>query len=171
MKNKLVNEFLEQAVFRMDENTPRIQKCLDILSEEQIWYQPNDSSNSIGNLILHLCGNINQYAVSSLSYINDTRDRDLEFSIKEGFNKAKLMQKLILIIENAKTIIKSLDEKELLKMRSVQGFNFTGMGIIIHVAEHYSYHTGQIAYITKLLKNKDLGFYNGVNLNIKNKTT
>ena len=171
MNNKLVNEFIEQSVFRIDENTPKVQKCLDILSEEQIWHQPNNFSNSIGNLILHLCGNINQYAVSSLGYTEDKRERDLEFSTKEGFNKAELMERLKSTIENAKAVIKKLDEKELLKMRSVQGFNFTGMGIIIHVAEHYSYHTGQIAFITKLLKNKDLGFYAEINLNIKNKTT
>lgn len=171
MSNKLVNEFIEQSIFRIDENTPRIQKCLDRLSEDEVWFQPNTSSNSIGNLILHLCGNINQYAVSSLSNSADTRERDLEFSTKSGFNKVELMQRLESTIENAKTVIKSLNEENLLKKRSVQGYNFTGMGIIIHVTEHYSYHTGQIAFITKLLKNKDLGFYAGINLNTKNKTT
>ena len=169
MNNKLIKEFVNQSVYRIDENTPRIQKCLDILSEDEVWHQPNASSNSIGNLILHLCGNIQQYAVSSLSYNEDTRLRDLEFSTKGGFSKSQLMQKLITIIENSKAVIKNLNEEEFLKYRSVQGFNFSGIGIIIHITEHYSYHTGQIALITKIIKNKDLGFYAGINLNIKNK--
>ena len=66
-------------------------------------------------------------------------------------------------------VMESLDESALVKQYHVQGFQLSGIGIIIHVTEHYSYHTGQIAFWVKLLKNNDLGFYQNINLNVKNK--
>lgn len=165
----LTNEFIDQAVFRLEENTPRIKKCLEELTEEEVWKRPNDSSNSVGNLILHLCGNITQYIISSLGEKEDERERDKEFETRGGFTKDELFEKLSSTVDEAVEVIKEMDEKKLLKVRSVQGFEYSGVGNIIHVVEHYSYHTGQIAFWTKLLKDRDLGFYAGVDLNVKNK--
>jgi len=162
------NELIEQAIFRMDENTPRIQKCLDQLSEAEVWQRPNGSSNSVGNLILHLCGNIRQYIVSSLGEVPDSRDRDAEFNGEGSMNKAALYDKINGTVEEAKTVIRQLQEEDMLRQRSVQGFSFSAVGIILHVMEHYSYHTGQIAFWTKLLKDRDLGFYADFDLNTKN---
>ena len=168
MTDSLSSEFIEKSLSHMDENLPRITKCLDDLSEEEVWKRPNKSSNSIGNLILHLCGNIRQYIISSLGKQPDTRERDLEFEYTGGQQKAQLIQKLSSTLAEAKSIIRSQDEESLLKVRKVQGFEHSGVGIIIHVTEHLSYHTGQIAFYTKLLKDKDLGFYEGLDLNAKN---
>lgn len=165
----LKNEFIEQCIFRLNENTVKIKKCLEELSEKELWQMPNESSNSIGNILLHLCGNIRQYAISSLSSIADTRKRDLEFSTKGGFSKQELLSKLTETVNEAIGVIKDTDEASLLKQRSVQGFTLTGIGIIIHVTEHYSYHAGQIIFWIKLLKNKNFSLYEGVDLNLKNK--
>jgi len=161
-------EFINQCLFRLEENPPRIEKCLRLLSEAEVWQKPNNSSNSIGNLILHLCGNIRQYAVSSLSGKADSRQRDEEFSNKGGYSKNELLAKFNQTLEEAKTVIRQLNKGEWLEIRSVQGFNFSGIGILIHVVEHLSYHTGQIASATKALKDKQLGFYAGFDLNDKN---
>jgi uncharacterized damage-inducible protein DinB len=168
MQNSIASEFISQAVFRMQENTPRIEKCLQLLSEEDVWKKPNEAGNSIGNLILHLCGNITQYIISSLGNKEDNRVRDEEFSVKGGYTKEQLFKKLTATVAEAVGIIQSLDENELMHIRSVQGFQLSAIGSILHVAEHYSYHTGQIALITKLITNKDLGFYAGYDLNKKN---
>lgn len=88
----LINEFIEQPVSRLRENTPKIKKCLDELTEEEIWKRPNASSNSIGNLIIHLCGNITQYILSSLGKTEDKRERDKEFLMKGGLNKKELFE-------------------------------------------------------------------------------
>lgn len=170
MKSILVTEFTDQSIYRIDENTSKIIKCLDLLSEDEVWHKPNASANSIANLILHLCGNIRQYAVSSLGNVIDVRERDSEFTTKGGLNKKSLIEKLSKTVEDAKEAIRNLREEELLQIRSVQGFTYSAVGIIVHVTEHYSYHTGQIALITKLIKNQDLGFYAGIDLNTKNKT-
>lgn len=164
MEDSWLIEFIEQSLHRMHENTTRIAKCLEELSEEEIWHRPNDSSNSVGNLLLHLCGNIRQYAVSSLGKLPDTRTRDAEFEATQGFSKSELLQLLTDTIKIAEVIMQTSDEEDLMEVRSVQCYQLSGMGIILHVVEHYSYHTGQIAFWTKQLRNKDLGFYAGKEL-------
>ena len=165
---QLTDEFIAQSINRLDEYIFKIEQCMMDLKEEEIWKQPNECSNSIGNIILHLCGNITQYIISSLGHTEDRRKREEEFKASGGFTKLELIGKLSEVVIQAKTIINRLEPDELLKVRSVQGFDLTGLGIILHVIEHFSYHTGQIAFWVKLLKNKDLGFYNDVDLNQKN---
>lgn len=168
MANAFIKEFVEQSIYRIGESTHRIIKCLQEIDETEIWKYPNDHSNSIGNLVLHLCGNIRQYAISALGESEDTRQRDKEFSTKKGYTKSGLLKELTDTISEAAVIIKNTDENRLTKFYSVQGFNLSGIGIIIHVTEHYSYHTGQIAFWTKQIRNKDLGFYANIDLGLKN---
>lgn len=157
-------EFKTQSAMRMQENILRIEKCFAELKHEEIWYSPNQQSNSIGHLILHLCGNITQYIHSSLGGDKDQRERDLEFSSNEHLTPQALLEKIKTVVDKAELIILKCSEENLLKERKVQAFNLSGIGIIIHVVEHFSYHTGQIAYYTKELKNKDLQFYEGLDL-------
>ena len=166
--NDFIAEFKEQIILRIEENTARIKTCLDLLNEEEFWFQANPETNSIANLILHLSGNITQYVISSLGMEKDIRDRDLEFNSKKNFNKEQLFQKISSTCKKAISIIKKSTEKDLHHSRKVQGFEMTGIGILIHATEHYSYHTGQIALSTKLIVQKDLGFYADLDLNSKN---
>lgn len=166
--NTFTKEFIEQSIIRMEENTPRIAQCLGELTEEEIWKRPNVSSNSVGNLVLHLCGNIRQYIIANLGNQPDIRTRDAEFATEGGVDKAALLEKITTTTNEATAVIRSLSLEDLMKERSVQGFEQTGINSIIHVVEHYSYHTGQIVFWTKLLKDIDLGFYAGMDLNVKN---
>jgi len=168
MEKELTQEIIAQSIFRMQENPPRIKNCLERLSEAEVWQKPNATSNSIGNLILHLCGNITQYIIASLGATKDKRVRDLEFSTTGGLSKAELFEKIDQVVKDATEVISQCEAEDLLKVRSVQGFEFSGIGIIIHVVEHLSYHTGQIAFWTKFVKEEDLGFYAGLDLDIKN---
>jgi uncharacterized damage-inducible protein DinB len=168
MTNSLMKEFIEQSIYRIEKNTPRIIQCLEEMDEIEFWKSPNDHSNSVANLLLHLCGNIRQYVISALGASEDTRERDKEFSTKTGHTKSTLLNELINTISEAVGIIETMDEQRLTKIYSVQGTHLSGIGIIIHVTEHYSYHTGQIAFWTKQMRNKDLGFYANIDLNTKN---
>ncbi len=168
MIQEFTKEFIDQSIHRIDESTKKLTSCLSELEETETWKRPNQNSNSVGNIILHLCGNIRQYAVSSLGNKKDIRERDKEFSADGGYPKAALQKKFLDTVEEAKNIIQNISIEELLRKRKVQGFYYSGIGIIVHVTEHLSYHTGQIIFWTKLLKNKDLGFYSGINLNAKN---
>ncbi|MFI5128367.1 MAG: DinB family protein [Chitinophagales bacterium] len=168
--NTIAQEFVEQCISIVEtKNTPKIIKCLDQLTEEQIWIRPNKASNSIGNILLHLCGNIRQYVISGLGDQPDLRERDLEFSTQGGSNKVALLAKLKDTLTQAIYVIRKTDEVSLMKIYSVQGFNYSGIGIILHITEHYSHHTGQIIFWTKQLTGNDLGFYSHVDLNKKNK--
>ena len=163
-----LHDFKNNSVLRIEESIERIVKCVKILNKEEIWERPNGSSNSIGNLIIHLNGNITQYILSSLGGIDDNRERDQEFRTDVNPKSEIILEGLRSTISDSIDIIRDLSEEEFLKTRSVQGFELSGQGIIIHVVEHLSYHTGQIAFWTKALKNKDLGFYAGLDLNKKN---
>ncbi|MFK7770775.1 MAG: DinB family protein [Saprospiraceae bacterium] len=165
---KISKEFTQQSIYYFSLNLPRIEKCLQQLSEDQVWKKPNANTNSIGNLILHLCGNITQYAHSSLGNEKDTRNRDVEFSAEGGFSKKELREKITAVTEKAIQVMENISDDELLRKRNVQGFNYSGISIIIHITEHFSYHVGQIAFFTKLMCDKDLGFYEDYDLNILN---
>ena len=163
-------EFVTQAIYRMEESLRMVKICMGQISEDTIWKKPNATTNSIGNLILHLCGNITQYGISSLRKEKDERNRDEEFTVKEGYSKGELLEKLESTVREAENAFKEIEPEEFLRKRKVQGFEFSGIGNIIHVVEHFSYHAGQIALWTKLLNNQDLGFYNGIDLTVKNDT-
>jgi uncharacterized damage-inducible protein DinB len=168
--NTIAQEFIEQSISVIEKkNTAKIIKCLDKLSEEQIWMRPNNASNSIGNILLHLCGNIRQYVIAALGDQPDIRERDKEFSAQGGYNKQELLKRLTDTITQAIKVIRNADEVSLMKIYPVQGFTHSGVGIIVHITEHYSHHTGQIIFWTKQLTGKDLGFYSHVDLNKKNK--
>lgn len=168
MSSTIKTQFLNNCTGHLNEYTKRINTCLQLLTEEQVWQKPNESSNSIANLILHLCGNMTQYVLSSLGGEPDNRERDKEFSAAGGFTKKELFSRLSSTVANVVTVIEKQTEDSLLEIRSVQGFSKTGLSIILHITEHYSYHTGQIALLTKLMTNEDLGFYKGLDLNTKN---
>jgi len=170
MEDIICVELISQSVKQIHQNTRKSIACLNELDEREIWTSPNQNLNSIANLILHLCGNIRQYIISSLGGTVDIRARDLEFSTHGGFTKAELIAKLQDTVDQASTVIQRSTREELLRERVTQGVAHTGIGIIIHVTEHYSYHTGQIILLTKYLKNIDLGFYSGVDLNKRNDT-
>jgi len=168
-EDPIVHEVIKHSVFRLKENTAKITSCLNWLTEEEIWHRANNSSNSVGNLVLHLCGNVRQYIISSLGQHEDLRDRDAEFSTTGGLKRDELVEKLNATIETCYEVLEQLKTEDLLRKFTVQGFSYTGVGNIIHAVEHFSYHTGQIAFWTKVLKDKDLGFYAGLDLNKRNK--
>ena len=166
--SKLSKSVLCESIKFIELNPPRIKNCLDRLTEDQVWQKPNAVTNSIANLILHLCGNITQYIISSLGHTPDIRERDMEFNTTGGYNKANLLERIEQVTKAAVDILNNTKKKELKRVRSVQGFEMTGMAVVIHVTEHYSYHVGQIALLTKMLVNQDLRFYADQDLNVKN---
>ncbi|NND62420.1 MAG: DUF1572 family protein [Flavobacteriaceae bacterium] len=168
MNDSWITEFKNDAIFRLRESNRMNLKSLEHISEKELWLRPNSKANSIANLLLHLCGNIRQYAISSLGGTKDIRERDSEFSTTEGFEKTELITQLFDTVEEAIETIENASEEQLLRKRNAQGFNLSGIGIVMHVVEHYSYHTGQIAFWVKQLKEIDLGFYDSSQLNIQN---
>ena len=147
-----------------EECLPRILRCIDLLDDQEIWWRPNENSNSIGNLVLHLCGNVRQWIYSGLGRSEDLRHRQAEFDERKIIPRQELLQTLTITMDLVKPLILNIPTEELLNIRAVQTFEESGLTIMIHVTEHFSYHTGQIAYITKMLTDRSLDFYAGIPL-------
>ncbi len=147
-----------------DESIPRIEKCLDHLTEEEVWERANANTNSVGVLILHLCGNARQWIYAALGGAADQRRRDEEFAPPTHLSKAELRQQLHRLIEELTPVLDRIRPAELVGEYQVQVFKETGVSILVHAIEHFSYHTGQISHIVKASKNVDLGYYGDLNL-------
>lgn len=143
----------------LEQYWPRLQACVESLSDEQIWWRPNDSSNSIGNLILHVNGNVGQWLVASFNHVDDARDRPAEFEAQAGTSGTALLAKLGRTIEQASAVLFRLTEADLVAHFEIQGYHVTGLDAVYQVVEHFGLHYGQILYVTKMLRGEDLGFY------------
>jgi uncharacterized damage-inducible protein DinB len=148
-----------------DESLPRLRKCLAQMTVEEIWARPNEQTVSAGNLVLHLAGNVRQYVLATLGGAPDLRERQKEFDEPGPLATADLLERLERTMSEVSSVLDRLDPSTLLQTHRVQGFVESGLSILVHVVEHFSYHTGQIAYIVKSHKNVDLGFYRGKDLN------
>ncbi len=144
----------------MQEYLPWLRACLAVLSDAEAWWRPNETSNSVGNLILHLCGNITQWVIHGIGGAADSRQRPAEFAARESCSKAELLQKLEATLAEVDAVLAKLPIAKLAEPRVIQGFNVTVLGAVFHVVEHFSYHTGQIIYLTKMRTGEDLKFWN-----------
>jgi len=155
-----VRDFLLQSRVHLTEDfLPKIQCCLELLSEKEVWWRPNENSNSIGNLLLHLEGNVRQWIIAGLGGTPDTRQRSFEFQERGELAPGELFDRLATTVEEAVKVLENQSTERLLRSYDIQVYSVTGIQAILHVVEHFSHHTGQIIYITKLLKDRDLRFY------------
>lgn len=168
--------FLRHARFRLREDYPvKISSALAELTDEQIWWRPNEASNSAGNLILHLCGNVRQWIIAGVGGAVDARDRDREFIEPCQISKEELLTLLSATLSEVDEVLTRL-EKEMAASQSdaplqreivPQGFAQTVLDAIFHVVEHFSYHTGQIVFIAKLLAAERIRFYDDRQLDVR----
>ena len=142
-----------------DDYLPKIERCLEQLNDEQVWWRANEQSNSIGNLILHLSGNARQWIVSGLGGASDARVRSQEFAERRSIPRLELLATLRQTLKDVDAVLASFDPIRLSERYAIQGTAVTALEAIFHVTEHFSMHTGQIILLTKLLAEKDLGFY------------
>jgi uncharacterized damage-inducible protein DinB len=152
--------FIARSRYHLSEDfLPKIERCLDLLSDEQIWWRANPQSNSIGNLVLHLSGNARQWIVCGLDSSTDSRDRDSEFAQRELVPREELRVLLRQTLRDVDKTLAQFDSDSLLEPRVIQGLEVSALEAILHVVEHFSMHTGQIVYITKEVTARDLHFY------------
>ena len=159
-EDEVSRAFLRQARRLLrGEYLPKLESCLNILSDEQIWWRANSESNSIGNLCLHLAGNARQWIVSGLSGEIDARARQREFDERAMIPRSELLSSLRETMDDVDAVLAKFDLERCLKQHEIQGSKVTALEVICHVTEHFSMHTGQIILLTKMLSRKDLGFY------------
>lgn len=138
---------------------PKIRESLERLPEEDLWWRPNPASNSVGNLVLHLAGNVRQWVVAGVAGKEDVRDRAAEFAAEGGKDRAAVLAHLEEALAEVDETLAGLDPARLDEPRTIQGMDTTGFGALYHAVEHFAMHTGQILWITKMRTGQDLGFY------------
>ncbi|MCF8237482.1 MAG: DUF1572 domain-containing protein [Saprospiraceae bacterium] len=143
----------------LGESIPRIRKCLVQLTPGQIWFRPYPEMASIGNLVLHLIGNARQWILQAMVGQHFVRDRVAEFSETGPIPTEELLQMLTLLEADLRVGLPSITEDQMLQIYPIQIFEETGVSVLVHVIEHFSYHTGQIARDTKRILKVDLEFY------------
>lgn len=144
----------------LKEYFPKIQSCINQLPEEDVWWRAHETDNSIGNLILHLSGNIRQWIISGLGGAADIRQRQTEFDERRQIPKAELLNIFEETLIEADRVLEQFDVDRLLEVRHFQKWEHTCLDAISHVVEHVGQHMGQIIYITKLRKGVDTNFFN-----------
>lgn len=152
--------FLAEARRHLREDyLPKIERCLERLSDEQVWWRTSQHSNSVGNLLLHLEGNLRQWVVSGAGGAEDARVRDREFDARRHVPREELLGALRAAVSEADEALARLDPAALLETRRVQGLDVTLLAAVFHAVEHFSMHTGQVILLTKMLADEDLAFY------------
>ena len=156
-------EFIRVSRHELQQRLLRVEYCLQKLTLEEIWSREHEIENSVGNLVLHLCGNIRQWIISGVAGAPDNRDRDAEFAHREPVGAEKLARRLRETVEEADRILASLTPDELLAKKKIQVYNLTVLNAVYHVVEHFGEHTGQIMWATKRMLGEDLNFYRYLN--------
>ena len=152
--------FLEQSrEYLTGHYLPKILASVEQLSDEDLWWRPNEASNSVGNLMLHLSGNVRQWIVSGVGGAPDQRERAREFAQRAPLPRAELIAALTRAVREADAVLAGVSRSGLGELRLIQGREVTVFEAIYHVVEHFSTHVGQIVMIAKQRGGKDLGFY------------
>lgn len=155
----VAQEFLRDSRKELRTRRERIESCVRKLTQEQLWIRRHENENAIGNLVLHLCGNVRQWIISGVGGAADQRDRDAEFARRDPLSTEDLLLRLRQTLDEADRVLERVSPEDLLSKRKIQVYEVTVLHAIYHVAVHFSEHTGQIIWATKGLTGEDLGFY------------
>ena len=151
--------FLKFSVEKLDQLHGRIQDCISRLTPEQLWARGSENQNAVGNLVLHLSGNIRQWIGSGVGGLPDNRQRDAEFDARGGMAAAELAELIKTRVDEVIAIIRAVPAARLTERIRPQGYDVTVLEAIAHVVEHFSMHTGQIILLAKMLTGEDLAYY------------
>lgn len=156
----IAGAFIERSRYYLVREYPtKIQRCLDVLPGEALWQRGDALENSVGNLLLHLSGNLRQWIVSGVGGAPDARDRAVEFAARAGDDAPALMARLRDTLAEADAVLASLDAHGLREHRRIQGRDVKVLDAVYHVVEHFSMHTGQIILLTKRFAPGRVQFY------------
>lgn len=161
--------FVGFAIAKLRQQTERIQQVLPLLSDEAFAAAPNAACNSVGQLLVHLAGNLRQWVLHGIRGDRDERDRDAEFAWNgEGGSRAEVEAHFAATVAEACDFLSHLEADRWTAKICPQGYEVSVLEAIFHVTEHFSYHAGQIFLLVKIHSSKDLAFYR--HLDKSNKT-
>ncbi len=151
--------FIAYSRHKLADHHAQIRRCVALCTPAQVWHRVNGHSNSIGNLLLHLRGNVHQWIVSGLGGHPFQRDRAAEFAQREPLAVGPMLEQLAATLTGADAVIAALSDEDLARPCTIQGYTVSGLEAVYHVVEHFAFHTGQIVTMTKALLDIDLSLY------------
>jgi uncharacterized damage-inducible protein DinB len=152
--------FIEKARYLLGtEYRTKLRKAIEALPAEDLWWRANPESNSVGNLLLHMAGNLRQWVVSGVGGAEDKRFRAGEFEADGGQSVQEVWAVVESALSDADRVLARLDEKALNRRLTVQGRDVSVLDAVFHVVEHFSMHMGQIILIAKLRAPGSIRFY------------
>jgi uncharacterized damage-inducible protein DinB len=151
--------FLDYSARKLEQFTTRIRDSVLRLSQDQIWMRGHESENAVGNLILHLEGNVRQWILHGVGGRPDVRVRDREFAARGDIPASEILERLEATVAEAVAVIRAVTQEQVVDMVEIQKYELPVLEAIYHVVEHFAQHTGQIIFATKMLTGKDLGYY------------
>ena len=156
----VAENFIARSRYWLTKEYPiKIRHCVDALPRTGVWARPNQTSNSVGNLIMHLTGNVSEWILGGVGGRQISRNRASEFALREGADGATLLENLDAVLKEADAVLASLTEKDLDRSIVIQDRDTTVLGAVYHVVEHFAMHTGQIIYMTKMYAAGKIHFY------------
>ncbi len=152
--------FLSRSRYWLTKEYPiKLRHCINALPRDAVWARPNESSNSIGNLLVHLTGNVTEWILGGVGGRSIKRYRTGEFEQQDGADAAVLLDNLERVLQEADTVLAGLTEKDLERSVVIQGRDTNVLGAVYHVVEHFAMHTGQIVLMTKIYAPGKIQFY------------
>jgi len=155
----LATNFIAYSRQKLADYHAQIARCVGHLSQDEVWRRANDHSNSIGNLLLHLRGNVMMWIVDGIGGRHYDRNRPAEFAQRDALPIAPIMSNLADAMQQVDGVLAKLSPESLSKPHNIQTYTVTGLEAVYHVVEHFALHTGQIITLTKAIKNCDLSNY------------
>jgi uncharacterized damage-inducible protein DinB len=158
-QEQITAEVVRVARHELRQSLGKIEKALARVTPDQVWQRTHEKENAIGNLLLHLAGNVRQWIICGLGGAEDRRDRAAEFAQRAPLPLDELFERLRLTVEEADDALAEISPETLLATHKIQVYEVSGLEAILHVITHFAEHTGQILWAVKRLTREDLGFY------------
>jgi uncharacterized damage-inducible protein DinB len=156
----LAQGFVTQSRYYLqNEYRTKLRVAVEALPADALWWRPNEQSNSVGNLLVHLAGNVRQWIVSGVGGAPSTRDRAAEFAARSGSGAAELLANLEQVLDETDAVLAKITPADLATTRTIQGRDITVLEAIYHVVEHFSLHLGQVVFIAKSRAPGSVKFY------------
>jgi uncharacterized damage-inducible protein DinB len=156
MNNEIAALFLDHSSKKLEQSAKDMRVCLGKLTDEQLWERHGEHENAVGNLILHLCGNMRQWIMHGVAGAKDVRVRDAEFNARDGWNPAALAELFEKTVAEARSVIDAVTSERLVERITPQNREVSVLEAIYQVVGHVQQHAGQIIVLTKQMTGKDL---------------
>ncbi len=150
----LETEFLNDVKKRMESAFAGIEGAVNQLDEKQLWHRPSSKSNSIGIILQHLTGNLNQWVLDALGGSGYKRNRPLEFEDKSQKSKREMLEVFAQLGKDVQSTIAKIPPESLLEPRRIQDSDQTVFSALMLAVTHMNLHAGQILYVAKMVLNE-----------------